>query len=64
MSRASTFHASTNGGGAQNNVAAGDGNASSTKTYFEVQREGLMRDIGVVSFFVNMPISEEERVKQ
>jgi len=50
MSRASTFHASTSGGGGAHGTATtGDTNASSEKTYFEMQREGLMREIGVVS---------------
>lgn len=50
MSRPSIFHASNNGGGGAQRNAGGDNNDASTeKTYFEVQREGLMREIGVVS---------------
>jgi len=53
MSRASTFFTSTNGGGAST-TNAGPNDASSgmyERSYFEVQREGLMREVGSVSIF-------------
>jgi len=53
MSRASTFFTSTNGGGASS--AGGGANDASggtyERSYFEVQREGLMREVGSVSTF-------------
>jgi len=53
MSRASTFYTSTNGGGASStNTGAQDASGGAhERPYFEVQREGLMREVGSVSLF-------------
>lgn len=53
MSRASTFFTSTNGGGTSS-TSGGANDASGgayERSYFEVQREGLMREVGSVSTF-------------